>query len=250
MHYVLTPEELALLPTDEEVQFYQTHGYYKSKKIFTDVEIDTAIAGSERYYRGERDHSLPAPMSGWQPEHGNVLRKNNYTSLQNRENVGWHTDRRYWKSCTSEQMLTVWIPFHDCDEQMGTITMIDRSHLWPDQTDALDFFNHDLAALEKQFHTGGHQVLKVPVALRKGEVSFHHCRTIHGSGPNLTNQPRRALAVHMQDGSNRYREFRHPDGTLASHNNDRLVRRQENGFPDYTDPDICPCLWHSEAQKS
>jgi hypothetical protein len=283
MPNMLTTEELALLPTDEEVQFYQTHGYYQSKKIFTDAQIDTAIAGSERYYHGERYHSLPAFVPGWQPEHGNGLRKNDYASLQNRElaalvrkpllgaiaarlcgasvrlwhdqllykppsdrslpaNVGWHTDRGYWKTCTSERMLTAWIPFHDCDEHMGTITMIDQSHQWPDTTDTLDFFNHNLAALEKQFHTDGRPVFKVPMALGKGEVSFHHCLTIHGSGPNLTNQPRRSLAVHMQDESNRYRAFRSPDGRLSRHGNDRLVR-QANGSPDYTDPDICPCLW-------
>ena len=40
-------------------------------------------------------------------------------------NVGWHTDRGYWKTCTSANMLTAWIPFHDCDERMGTITMIE-----------------------------------------------------------------------------------------------------------------------------
>ena len=282
---MLTAEELALLPTDEEVQFYQTRGYYHTKKIFTDAEIDAALAGSERYYQGERDHALPDFVAGWQPEHGNVLRKNDYASLQNRElaalvrkpllgaiaarlcgasvrlwhdqllykppsdpskpvNVGWHTDRGYWKTCTSDQMLTAWIPFHDCDEQMGTITMIDQSHQWPDNTEVLDFFNHNLAALENQFRTDGRPVVKVPMLLGKGEVSFHHCLTIHGSGPNLTNQPRRSIAVHMQDESNRYQEFHYPDGTLARHSNDRLVR-QVNGSPDYTDPDICPHLWFS-----
>ena len=282
-HYVLTPEELALLPTDEEIQFYQIHGYYHSKKIFTDEEIAAAIAGSERYYRGERDSTLAESIPGWQPEDGEVLRKNDYASLRNREltglvrkpllgaiaarlcgdsvrlwhdqllykppsdpnrtaNVGWHTDRGYWKTCTSEQMLTAWIPFHDCDEQMGTITMIDQSHQWPDDLSTLDFFSHNLAAQEEQLQKHGYQLVKVPMNLRKGEVSFHHCRVIHGSGPNLTSQPRRSIAVHLQDASNRYREFSTPDGKHAWHVNDRLVR-QKDGLPDYTDPDFCPCLW-------
>jgi hypothetical protein len=281
----LTAEELALLPTDAEVQFYRTHGYYRSRKVFRDEEIDRAIAGSERYYRGERDSSLPECTRdwGWRPEHGNVLRKNDYASLQNRElaalirnpllgaiaarlcgdsvrlwhdqllykppsdptkpaNVGWHTDRGYWKTCSSACMLTAWVPFHDCDEQMGTITMIDQSHTWPDNTEVLDFFNHDLAALEQQFRTGGHPVQKVPMILRKGEVSFHHCLTIHGSGPNLTTRPRRAIAVHLQDGSNRYQSGYFPDGTPARHPNDQLVRHI-NGVPDYADPTFCPQLW-------
>ncbi|GCE09336.1 hypothetical protein KDAU_66650 [Dictyobacter aurantiacus] len=69
-------DEMELLPTDEDVAFYQTHGYYKSKKIFTNEELDACVAGSERYYRGERDFALPREVSGWRPEHGNILRKN------------------------------------------------------------------------------------------------------------------------------------------------------------------------------
>ena len=44
--------------------------------------------------------------------------------------VPWHFDKHYWASCTSEQMLTAFIPFHDCGPEMGTITMVDGSHRW------------------------------------------------------------------------------------------------------------------------
>ena len=44
--------------------------------------------------------------------------------------VPWHMDRHYWQTCTSDRMLTAFIPFHDCDERMGTITMVDGSHRW------------------------------------------------------------------------------------------------------------------------
>ena len=280
---VLSAELLELLPTDQEVAFYHEHGYYKSKKIFTDEEIDAAIAGSERYYQGERDAELPAEIRGWRPEHGDVLRKNDYASLQNREltalvrkpilaaiaarlagapirlwhdqllykpvsnpqkaaNVGWHTDRGYWKTCSSANMLTAWIPFHDCDEQMGTIMMVDQSLDWPDNTEGLDFFSNDLAGLEKKFNTGGKPVVKVPMNLLKGEVSFHHCMTIHGSGPNHSMQPRRSIAVHMQDESNHFQEYHYPDGSLAHHPNDWLCHKV-NDVPDYSDPVICPRLW-------
>ncbi len=85
--FILTQEEQDLLPSDEDVALYQTHGYYLSRKLFTDKEIDAAIAGSERYYAGERDFSPPNghQPTGWKPEDGDVLRKNDYASLQNRE---------------------------------------------------------------------------------------------------------------------------------------------------------------------
>lgn len=281
----LSTEARDLLPSDEDVAFYREHGYYLSKKLFTDEEIDAAVAGSERYYAGERDFSPPNGHhpEGWEPRHGDVLRKNDYASLQNRElaalihkpilgavaarlagcsirlwhdqllykpvstpdsspAVGWHTDRQYWRSCTSDDMLTAWIPFHDCGEEIGTIMMIDGSHRWPDNSRELDFFSNDLEGMERRFDTGGEPLVKVPMILPKGHVSFHHCRTIHGSAPNHSTMPRRAIAVHLQDEPNRYQAFRFPDGKLASHNNNRYCR-MVNEEPDYTDPVICPRLW-------
>jgi hypothetical protein len=32
--------------------------------------------------------------------------------------IGWHTDRAYWKACSSANMLTAWVPFQNCDESM------------------------------------------------------------------------------------------------------------------------------------
>ena len=45
--------------------------------------------------------------------------------------VGWHTDRAYWMTCTSDSMLTAWIPFHDCPEDMAPLVVVDGSHRWP-----------------------------------------------------------------------------------------------------------------------
>lgn len=157
-------------------------------------------------------------------------------------NVGWHTDRQYWRTCTSDNMLTAWIPFHDSFEEQGTITMIDGSHRWPDMADELDFFNVDLNALEARFNSKGEAIVKVPMNLPKGHVSFHHCRTIHGSGPNRGTTPRRSIAVHLQDDANRYREFRDARGNLAGHVNNRLCLTVD-GHPDFTDPEVCPPLW-------
>jgi len=284
----LTPDQLALLPSDEDVQFYQEHGYYHSRTLFSAEEMDAVLAASERFYAGEVDEpSVEVPyLDRFRPKesYGAGLRKSDYSSMYSHglrwlvthpllgaiaarlsgsphirlwhdqllykppqdplkpTNVGWHTDRGYWKTCTSPDMLTAWIPFHDCDTEMGTITMIDGSQHWPDNTNNLDFFSSDLDGLERKFSTGGQPIIKVPMSLLKGQVSFHNCLTIHGSGPNLSAQPRRAIAVHLQDEANRYQEYTYPDGRPAQHANDHLCR-QVDGFPDYTDPDFCPVLY-------
>lgn len=162
-----------------------------------------------------------------------------------RANVGWHTDRGYWQTCTSERMLTAWIPFHDVDEAMGAMRFIDGSHRWGEQSPALTnaFDGQDLDAAERLIASGGAELRKVPAILAKGQVSFHDCRLIHGSGPNLGTAPRRALAVHLQDGDNRFRLHRRDATTWAWHHNDRLCRRGADGLPDYADPAICPLTY-------
>lgn len=290
----LTPEQSALLPTESDVAFYREHGYYVSQKIFSDEEIDDAIYGTERYYGDERDFRLPSivkSFEGWNPTKGDVLRQNDYVSLQNQEIsvlvrhpligaiaarlcgdktirlwhdqliykpldrtgertvVGWHTDRAYWKTCTSHNMLTAWIPFQDCDDEIGPLVFIDGSHEWRGNSERKSFHENDLDMLEKDIKSGGRPLNKVPMNLQKGQVSFHHCKLIHGSMPNRSTTPRLSLSVHLQDGANTYREYRRSNGELVWHYNDVLCRKV-NGQPDYRDPDFCPVLWQEEEAAS
>ena len=61
--FTLTEEEHSLLPSDSDVEFYAEHGWYLSKKLFTDDEIDGLLAATMRYYAGERDRSLCEPLA-------------------------------------------------------------------------------------------------------------------------------------------------------------------------------------------
>jgi ectoine hydroxylase-related dioxygenase (phytanoyl-CoA dioxygenase family) len=167
--------------------------------------------------------------------------------------VPWHFDKHYWSSSSSDRMLTAFIPFHDCDEELGTITMVDGSHLWEevgaDDSTVRHFAEREHGHLEELLavnaaHNGA-EVTKIPMIIPKGHMSFHHCRTYHGSAGNRASRPRQAVSLHLQDGDNAYREFPLSDGTLASYNHDALVRRTPDGRPDYADPEYCPTLWRS-----
>jgi hypothetical protein len=84
----LREEQLALLPTEDDIAFYEEHGWYISKKVLTDEVIKEAIRGSERFYSGERDRTLPVDtgFTNWKPEDGyDVVRNNEFVSLQNCE---------------------------------------------------------------------------------------------------------------------------------------------------------------------
>ena len=292
----LTDAERALLPTDEEVAGYAEHGWYLSRRLFTDEELDTLQAATERYYQGEQDRTLPVRppnLAHWEAAHGPVQRHNDYVHYESdaiaailrkplvgavaarlaeaeqirvfqatliykppvpeepSNQVPWHFDRHYWQTCSSERMLTAFIPFHDCGVENGTITMVDGSHRWRELDVAEDSSRHfaqrDRGELEQLLEENakfnGEQVRRIPIEIPRGHVSFHHCRTYHGSGANLSDAPRRAVSLHLQDGDNAYRRYQRPDGSDVVYNHDVLVRRTPQGQPDYADPEFCPVIW-------
>lgn len=156
--------------------------------------------------------------------------------------VGWHSDKSYWRSCTSEKMLTAWVALHDMDEKMGPIAFWDGSHRW-DYEDRFETFGyHDLPELEQKFLRRGFPPRIEVVPLKKGQFTFHHCRIIHGSYANDTQRPRLAYAIHFQDHENSFNSS--PSSRpMATHLNDMLCQSTKEGTPDYSDPEICPQLW-------
>jgi ectoine hydroxylase-related dioxygenase (phytanoyl-CoA dioxygenase family) len=171
--------------------------------------------------------------------------------------IPWHFDKHYWSTSASDSMLTAFIPFHDCGEEMGTIAMIDGSHRWRetgrDDSMARHFAHRDADDLERVLALNAAYndaaVVRIPMIIPKGHMSFHHCRTYHGSGANRSPRARRAVSLHLQDGGNAYRQFTLSTGETVAYNHDALVRRLPDGRPDYSDPDYCPVLWRNPANS-
>lgn len=160
--------------------------------------------------------------------------------------IGWHTDRAYWLTCTSERMLTAWIPLHDCPAELGPLMVVEGSHRWQLDHDRLrKFKNVDLEAMERRLAEERGEVRKVSMALEKGQVSFHNSLLLHGSDVNRGDRPRLCLALHLQDGENRYRRYYNEAGELWKVVADRLCATGPDGEPDYTDPAVCPTFWRA-----
>ncbi|BAY86793.1 phytanoyl-CoA dioxygenase [Calothrix parasitica NIES-267] len=156
--------------------------------------------------------------------------------------VGWHTDYSYSSVCTSNNMLSAWIPFHDVDAKRAPLVVIDGSHKWKGNEHMRTFNNQNLKDVEKSFFEPGKKIVEVPMILEKGQVSFHHCLTIHGSYPNFSNRARMAFALYLQDYDNRYQVYKN-QGKQVHHFLDNMCQKLSNGNPDYSDPEIFPTLW-------
>ncbi|MGB7251810.1 MAG: phytanoyl-CoA dioxygenase family protein [Phormidesmis sp.] len=284
--YRLTEAQLKQLPTEEDICFYEEHGWYISPKVIPDQVIDNAIAGSQKFYRGETDATIPftTGFSDWKPGDGDAVRNNQHVSYRQKQLrqlalqpvvgaiasrlarsksvrlfedtlvykaprtnnvegvVGWHTDYSYSSNCTSKKMLSAWIPFYDIEPNKAPLVMIDGSHKWSGN-EHLRCFNHkNLKAIESKFAQAGREIKQVPLLMKKGQVSFHHSYTIHGSYPNESDSVRLALALYLQDHDNCYRPYWN-DGVEVHHFLENMCRKQPNGNPDYRDPAIFPVLW-------
>lgn len=160
--------------------------------------------------------------------------------------IGWHTDKAYWPTCSSDNMLTAWIPLQDCTVEMGTLVHLDESNTWSNQTgfkSLLSFSDHKINDFENFLIKHKPFAKKKMMVLKKGQVSYHNCHTLHYSEINTSNENRLAFAIHMQDQANSYQKAYTKNGELIRIGYDLLCRKDENGTPNYRDPSIFPILW-------
>ncbi len=115
--------------------------------------------------------------------------------------VSWHQDYSYWTRTEPMGHLTCWIPLDDVDEENGCPQYVPGSHRWrllpvTGLTGDMNAIREVLAPEERnRFHP-------VPAVLRRGEASFHHPLTIHGSFQNRSARPRRGVALNFcRDGT-------------------------------------------------
>lgn len=109
--------------------------------------------------------------------------------------VAWHQDYSYWTRTLPIAHITCWCALDDATIHNGCLNYIPGSHKWgllPKPVIAgelegiRDFLNDDQK--EKFEHP-------FPTPVKAGEAIFHHSLTLHGSGENKSDQPRRAFVI-------------------------------------------------------
>ena len=225
------------LPSDEDISFYDKHGYWVSPVIIPDAILAVAERGMTRFYADDVDEHLaldsapptsralglkPYSHWGWRPEDGNVMRKNDYATLRVKElaalarypliaacaarlsgaaSLRLWTDHRLYKpsryrgrrgQCgfciqtgtsgrrAPAKTCSPLDPFSDVRRQTADVDgrreqPVDRPAA--NQVGERTFLGYQRGVAERN-------ATLVPIELKRGQVSFHHCKTLHGSGPN------------------------------------------------------------------
>lgn len=107
--------------------------------------------------------------------------------------VSLHQDSAYW-SLAAPQGLSAWVAFEDADADNGCMIVIPDTH-----KEALP--HEDRRAPTNMLWRG--QTVAAPVddskavemPLRAGEMSLHHARIVHGSGPNKSGRRRIGYSI-------------------------------------------------------
>ncbi len=121
----------------------------------------------------------------------------------------WHQDAPLWPIIKPMTPVSAWIPMDDADEENGCMWMVPGSHRWGNQMEFLRTQSH-LQTLEEFNSLAGFEPpdgvspTPVPWPVLRGEISFHHSLTWHGSPYNTSARPRRAIAIHFMTGEAKF----------------------------------------------
>lgn len=138
--------------------------------------------------------------------------------------IGWHQDLGYWQCLDNDKALTAWVALEDVTEENGCMEVVPGSHTWGLLGED-HFYQKDIDQQKKRIEQKtGRPFTTKSCVLPAGCVSFHHCITIHGSRPNLSNRPRISIAIHLIADGTRYRA-----GSVSDDHTSNTLRQPRDG---------------------
>lgn len=221
--------------TPEQIAFFRENGYLRIERITSDEEIEWLKGIYDRLFRermgeeygeyfdlgGKRAHDgrevLPQVLG---PEKKfPALRETNYFRNSRRIisllmgadeadiNGGghmifkpaqygaptpWHQDEAYWDADIIPNSASSWMPLDVATVDSGCLHFIPGSH-----HDDVHWHKHidDDPTVHGLLTEDVDASKAVACPLPPGGATFHHCRTLHYAGPNITDNPRRAYIL-------------------------------------------------------
>ncbi|HMG57656.1 MAG TPA: phytanoyl-CoA dioxygenase family protein, partial [Kofleriaceae bacterium] len=144
--------------------------------------------------------------------------------------VAWHQDHAYTGYLDPARVVSVRLALTDCRLDNGCLEVIDGSHAWGllgdvralTETHVADALGPDAARWRDHV---------VPLELAPGDLSIHHCLTLHRSGENRSARTRKTLITRLFDASCRLVRDRLPAGAEAYFPVDGDGRLADAAFP-------------------
>ena len=108
--------------------------------------------------------------------------------------VTWHQDSTYW-GLQPMDIATAWLAFNPSTTESGCMAAIPGTHKAGQLAHADTFAEGNLLSRGQHVADDIDDSTAVNIVLRPGEMSLHHVRIVHGSGPNRSDLPRFGFTV-------------------------------------------------------
>jgi len=222
--------------TDEQVDFFNQHGYLAGIRVLNDEQIDSLRAeltelidpnhpGHDLFYEFHSNESTDAAsvlfhaLGAWRitPGFHDLLWNPAFLMAASQllggavrfwhdqlfckpahhgGVVAWHQDYSYWTRTQPMAHLSFWSGIDDSTRENGCVHYVPGSHLW--SLLPITGLAKDMHAIERVLTDQQKSQFKpVPIELKKGECSFHHPLMVHGSFENLSDSPRRGTVINV-----------------------------------------------------
>jgi len=109
--------------------------------------------------------------------------------------VAWHQDYSYWTRTKPIAHLTCWCGLDDSTKENGCLQYIGGSQRWGLLPKTV--LAGDIEGITSFLDDGQKKQFAHPqfAEVKAGEAVFHHSLTLHGSGENKSDKPRRAFVI-------------------------------------------------------
>ena len=148
--------------------------------------------------------------------------------------IALHQDYSYTGYLDPPSSLAAGLALNDATIDSGCLYVVDGSHRWGlvgglhVLADALaDDLDRRLSPSQR--HDVEHGT--IPLEVRAGDVTIHHCLTLHGSGDNRSDRPRKTIITHLFNGDCRVVPERVPSAAGQWFATDEHGRLAEPAFP-------------------
>lgn len=109
--------------------------------------------------------------------------------------VSMHQDLTYWGLGATSGLVTAWLSLSPATPASGCMDFVTGSHKNAILPHEDTFAENNLLSRGQEVKVDVAEADKVPIEIHPGQISLHHGLTIHGSGPNTTDDRRIAAVI-------------------------------------------------------
>jgi len=156
-----------------------------------------------------------------------------YKPARDGGSVDWHQDHSYVGYLVPARIIALRIALLSEDTHNGCMRVVDGSHRWGPLGANLALRADRVTSLVDQLSPEQRARLDHPrtLALEPGDVSIHHCLTLHDSTANRSERPRRTIILRMFDAACTLDRARLPTGAEQHFPTDEHEHLAMRAFP-------------------